>query len=166
VNRKPSTVPGRSGRQAGGRSPGTRNRPGAATFLPAPSAALRALPFSEAVRAGDFLFLSGQIGSAPGTADVVPGGIAAETKQVMENVRAVLTRHGSSLDQVVKFTVFLADIGEWGAFNEVYRTFFGDRFPARSALGASGLAKGARVELECVAYAPGPRRKPAPPPRA
>jgi len=134
-----------------------KKSPDRAEFLASPFDALRALPFSEAVRAGDFLFLSGQIGSAPGTADVVPGGIAAETKQVLENVRAVLERHGSSLDQVVKFTVFLADIAEWGAFNDVYRTFFGKRFPARSALGASGLAKGARVELECVAFAPKPR---------
>jgi len=134
-----------------------KKSPRAAEFLASPFAALRALPFSEAVRAGDFLFLSGQIGSARGTADVVPGGIAAETKQVLENVRAVLERHGSSLAQVVKFTVFLADIAEWGAFNDIYRTFFAKHFPARSALGASGLAKGARVELECVAFAPRPK---------
>ena len=76
----------------------------------------------------------------------------------MENVKAALERHGSSLSDVVKFTVFLADISEWGAFNEVYRTYFPERFPARSALGASGLAKGARVEVECVAYAPRTRR--------
>lgn len=129
----------------------------AAEFLASPAPALRALPFSEAVRAGEFLFLSGQIGSAPGTADVVRGGIGAESKQAMENVKAVLERHGASLDDVVKCTVFLADMGEWGAFNDVYRTFFPRHFPARSALGASGLAKGARVEVECVAYAPRPR---------
>ena len=126
----------------------------AAEFLTAPGAALRALPFSEAVRAGDFLFLAGQIGSAPGTADVVPGGIAAESKQAMENIKAVLGRHGASLEEVVKCTVFLADMSEWGVFNDVYRPFFPKHFPARSALGASGLAKGARVEVECVAYAP------------
>jgi reactive intermediate/imine deaminase len=129
----------------------------AAEFLASPAPALRALPFSEAVRAGDFLFLSGQIGTAPGTDDLVPGGIAAESRQAMENVKAVLERHGSSLSDVVKCTVFLADISEWGAFNDVYRTFFPRHFPARSALGASGLAKGARVEVECVAYAPRPR---------
>ena len=157
MTRTSPTAPRRSGRRARRRPSGAR-QPGGAEFLAAPSAALRALPFSEAVRAGDFLFLSGQIGSAPGTVDVVPGGIAAETQQVLENVRAVLERHGSSLAEVVKFTVFLADIAEWGAFNEVYRKFFENRFPARSALGASGLAKGARVELECVAYAPSKRR--------
>jgi 2-iminobutanoate/2-iminopropanoate deaminase len=126
-------------------------------FLTSPVPALRALPFSEAVRAGDFLFLSGQIGTAPGTANLVPGGIAAESKQAMENVKAILTRHGASLDDVVKCTAFLADMGEWGAFNDVYRTFFPNHFPARSALGASGLALGARVEVECVAWAPRPK---------
>lgn len=128
-----------------------------AEFLVSPAPALRVLPFSEAVRAGDFLFLSGQIGTAPGMDDLVPGGIAAESRQVMENVKAALERHGSSLDQVVKCTVFLADMGEWGAFNDVYRAYFPKHFPARSALGASGLAKGARVEVECFAYAPRPK---------
>jgi len=129
----------------------------AAEFLTSPVPALRAFPFSEAVRAGDFLFLSGQIGTASGTANLVPGGIAAESKQAMENVKAILTRHGASLDDVVKCTAFLADMGEWGAFNDVYRTFFSKHFPARSALGASGLAMGARVEVECVAWAPLPK---------
>ena len=117
---------------------------------------MNSLPFSEAVRAGNFLFLSGQIGNAPGTAVPVPGGIAAEARQAMENVRTVLERHGASLPDVVKFTVFLADMAEWEAFNEVYRSFFSGRFPARSALGANGLAKGARVEVECVACVSGP----------
>jgi 2-iminobutanoate/2-iminopropanoate deaminase len=137
-------------------APGSRRTSGA-RFFASQAPALRALPFSEAVRAGDFLFVSGQIGSAPGTAEPVPGGIAAESRRAMENVREVLRRRGASLHDVVKFTVYLADIGEWSAFNEVYRRFFGERFPARSALGASGLAKGARVELDCVAYAPGRR---------
>ncbi len=130
----------------------------AAEFLSPPAPALRALPFSEAVRAGGFLFLSGQIGSAPGTADLVPGGIAAEARQAMENIREVLERHGASMDDVVKCTVFLADIGEWPGFNDVYRAFFPKHFPARSALGASGLAQGARVEVECIAYVP--RKRP------
>jgi 2-iminobutanoate/2-iminopropanoate deaminase len=125
-----------------------------AEFLASPYPALRALPFSEAVRAGEFLILSGQIGNAPGTAAPVPGGIAAEARQAMENVKAVLVRHGSSLDEVVKCSVFLADMSEWPAFNDVYRGYFPNHFPARSALGASGLAKGARVEMECIAYAP------------
>jgi reactive intermediate/imine deaminase len=97
------------------------------------------------------LYLSGQIGLRPGTRALAPGGIAAETRQTLENIRAVLERHGSSLDRVVKCTVFMADMAEWPAMNEVYRTFFSTRLPARSALGASGLALGARVEIECLA---------------
>jgi len=116
-----------------------------------PSAAGRSLPFSEAVRVGELLFLSGQLGNRPGTLELVPGGIAAETRQTLESIRAILERHGSSLDRVVKCTVFLADIAEWGAMNEVYRTFFPEKPPARSALGASGLALAARVEIECIA---------------
>ena len=127
-------------------------------FLRAPRAAELALPFSEAVRAGDFLFLSGQLGNVPGKLELVPGGIGPEATQTMENIKAILERHGSSLEAVVKCTVFLADIAEWPAFNAVYRTYFSERFPARSALAASGLALGARVEVECIAYAPARRR--------
>ncbi len=126
----------------------------AAEFLASPAPALRALPFSEAVRAGDFLFLAGQIGTAPGTADLVPGGLAPEARQTMENIRNILERHGASMDDVVRCTVFLADMGDWPAFNEIYKGYFPKHFPARSALGASGLAKGARVEVECIAYTP------------
>jgi 2-iminobutanoate/2-iminopropanoate deaminase len=125
-------------------------------FFPSPAAAMRTLPFSEAVRVGDMLYLAGQIGTKPGTRELAPGGIAGETRQVLENIKAVLERRGSSLDRVVKCTVFLADIGEWQAMNEVYITFFPKDPPARSALGASGLAYGARVEIECLAVAGGP----------
>ena len=121
-----------------------------------PASATAALPFSEAVRAGDFLFASGQIGNVPGTLDLAPGGIGPEARQTMQNIDAVLKRHGSSLADAVKCTVFLADMKEWPAFNEVYREFFPDHFPARSALGANGLARGARVEVECIAYKPAP----------
>jgi 2-iminobutanoate/2-iminopropanoate deaminase len=107
-------------------------------------------PFSPAVRANGFLFLSGQIGT-DSTGRVVPGGVQAETRQTMNNVRAVLLRAGSSLDRVVKCTVFMADMSEWPAMNEVYITYFPQRPPARSAAGASGLALGARVEIECIA---------------
>lgn len=120
-------------------------------YFAAPTAAGRSMPFSEAVRVGDLLFVSGQIGNRPGTLDLVPGGIAAETRQTLENIAAILTRHGSALDRVVKCTVFLADMAEWEAMNAVYRTFFGVHPPARSALGAHGLALGARVEIECIA---------------
>jgi reactive intermediate/imine deaminase len=109
------------------------------------------LPFSEAVRVDDTLYLSGMIGVRPGTLELVPGGMEAEARRTMENIRMTLEAHGASMSDVVKCTVMLADISEWGAFNEVYKTFFDGRYPARSALGANGLALGARVEVECIA---------------
>ena len=112
-------------------------------------------PFAEAVQVGDMLFLSGQIGNVPGSATVVPGGIDAEAKQVMDNVGAVLRKRGLGHDSLVKCTVMLADMKDWPAFNTVYATYFKPgRFPARSAFGANGLAIGAKVELECWAYNP------------
>ncbi len=107
-------------------------------------------PFTEAVRVGNMLYLSGKIGSVPGQG-LVEGGIQPETRQVMVNIKDALERYGSSMNQVVKCTVFLADIAEWSAMNEVYVTFFPEHRPARSALGSSGLAIGARVEIECMA---------------
>jgi len=109
------------------------------------------LPFSEAVRVGDTLYLSGQVGIKPGTMQVVPGGIREEARQTLENIRTSLEANGYAMGDVVKCTVMLADISEWAAFNEVYRTFFSAPYPARSALGANGLALGARVEVECIA---------------
>jgi len=109
------------------------------------------LPFSEAVRVGNMLYLSGKIGNIPGTRDLAEGGIAGETRQTLENIKATLEKHGSSMDEVVKCTVFLADIAEWAAMNEVYMTYFPVNPPARSALGASGLALNSRVEIECFA---------------
>lgn len=118
-------------------------------FLAATSGPVR--PFSPAVRLNGVLYLSGQIGT-DSTGRVVPGGIRAETRQTMENIRALLLRAGSSLDRVFKCTVFMADMREWGTMNEVYVTFFdAARRPARSAMGASGLALDARVEIECIA---------------
>jgi reactive intermediate/imine deaminase len=109
-----------------------------------------ARPFSPAVRANGFLILSGQVGT-DSTGKVVRGGIQPETRQAMENIRALLAKNGSSMDRVVKCTVFLADMKEWGAMNEVYVTFFDPaRRPARSAMGTSGLALDARVEIECL----------------
>jgi len=115
---------------------------------------MRSLPFSEAVRVGDVLYLSGQVGLVPGSLDLASGGIEAEAAQTLDNIQAVLERHGASMEDVFKCTVFLADIAEWPAFNEVYRRYFSAPYPARSALAASGLALGARVEVECLAYAP------------
>ena len=116
-----------------------------------PAGAGDKLPFSEAVEAGNVLYLSGMIGNRPGTSELVPGGIQAETRQAMENIRDTLQRHGGAMERVVKCTVFLADMAEWPAMNEVYVQFFPGGKPARSALGASGLALGARVEIECLA---------------
>lgn len=126
-------------------------------FLNSPRALALDRPFSEAVRAGDFLYLSGQLGEDPATAKLVEGGIEAQSRQTLVNIKRVLENNGASFADVVKCTVFLADIAEWPAFNTVYREFFQKPFPARSALAASGLALGARVELECIAYTP-PRR--------
>lgn len=109
------------------------------------------LPFSDAVRVGNMLYLSGKIGNIPGTRELAEGGIAGETRQTLENIKASLEKYGSSMDEVVKCTVFLADIAEWGAMNEVYMTYFPSNPPARSALGASGLALDSRVEIECFA---------------
>ena len=111
---------------------------------------MKDFPFSEAVRVGNMLYLSGQIG-IDSTIKLVPGGILAETQKAMENIKGTLERCGSSLDHVIKVTVMLADISEWAAMNDVYVKFFAKNKPARSALGANGLAMGARVEIECTA---------------
>ena len=111
---------------------------------------MKDLPFSEAVSVGNMLYLSGQIG-IDSSMELISGGIAAETRQVMENIKATLERYGSSLDHVIKVTVMLSDISEWGEMNNVYVQFFSKHLPARSALGANGLAMGARVEIECIA---------------
>jgi reactive intermediate/imine deaminase len=111
---------------------------------------MKGLPFSEAVRVGAMLYLSGQIG-VDGSRKLVAGGITAETRQAMENMKAALERYGSSLDHVIKVTVMLADMSEWAEMNGVYVGYFSKHLPARSSLGANGLALGARVEIECVA---------------
>jgi 2-iminobutanoate/2-iminopropanoate deaminase len=109
------------------------------------------LPFSEAVRVGDTLYLSGQVGITPGTMELVPGGIEAEALQTMKNIETLVQSHGFGLDTLVKCTVMLADIADWPAFNTVYQSFLKQPYPARSAFGANGLALGARVEVECIA---------------
>lgn len=119
-------------------------------FLQMPGNENLDLPFSSAVRAGGTLYLSGNIGNIPGTVELAAGGIVGETRQTMENIASVLTQFGSSMDEVVKCTVFLADMSEWSAMNGVYKTYFTNP-PARSALGANGLALNARVEIECIA---------------
>ncbi len=123
----------------------------AAQFYPFENDTEGDLPFSDAVRVGNLLFLSGRIGNFPGTLDLAPGGIQGETRQAMENIKAAIEKYGAAMDQVVKCTVFLADIGEWGEMNEIYKQYFPTNKPTRSALGANGLALGARVEIECIA---------------
>jgi len=123
-------------------------------FINSPAAKAIGLPFSQAVRIGDILYLSGALGNLPGKLELVAGGIEAQTRQTMENIGALLKENGLGFDNVFKCTVTLADISNWRAFNTVYVTFFKpDRLPARSAFGTSGLALGAEVELECWAYA-------------
>ena len=109
------------------------------------------LPFSEAVRVGDLLFLSGQLGVTPGSLKLVPGGIKEQALQTMQNIKSTMEANGYSMSQIVKCTVMLADMSEWSTFNDVYVTFFAGKYPARSAMGVNGLALGARVEVECIA---------------
>ena len=110
------------------------------------------LPFSAAVRVGSMLYLSGQLGT-DSLGRLVPGGIGPETAQALENIRGLLEAQGSGMDRVVKCTAMLADMAEWGAMNREYVRHFPAKRPARSAFGTSGLALGARVELECLAVA-------------
>ena len=124
-------------------------------YFTSPDTVLQGMPFSEAVQVGNLLFVSGQIGSVPGTLSLAPGGIGPESRQALENIRAILERRGAALADVVKCTIFLADISEWGAFNKVYREFFSPPYPARSALGGTALVFGARTEVECIAVVPG-----------
>lgn len=106
---------------------------------------------SEFVRVGNMLYLSGKLGF-DSTGKLAPGGIGPETKQTLENIKTVLEKNGSSMDNVIKCTVMLADIKEWADMNTVYVTFFKkERLPARSAFGTSGLVQNARVEIECMA---------------
>ena len=114
---------------------------------------VRGLPFSSAVRVGNMLYLSGQIGNVPDTRQLADTGIAGQTRQALENIRAVLASAGSSLERAVKCTVFLTDIKDYAAMNTVYATYFPKDPPARSTVAGSGLALGARVEIECLAVA-------------
>ena len=111
------------------------------------------LPFSSAVKVGNLLFLSGQIGNKPGTREFADTGIAGQTRQALENIKSILTSAGSSLDRVVKCTVFLADMKDYSAMNAAYAAVFPKDPPARSTIGTTGLALGARTEIECVAVA-------------
>ena len=108
-------------------------------------------PYSQALRAGGFLFTAGQVGFDPGTGELVDGGIGEQTRQVLQNIRAILEAGGSGLAQVVKTTVFLVDMADFAAMNEVYADVFGTHRPARSTVAVAALPRGARVEIEAVA---------------
>lgn len=107
-------------------------------------------PYSDAVEANGFLFLTGQIGTDPTTRKLAEGGIKAQTRQVIENIKTVLEHHNTSLDKVVKCTVILANINDFSAFNEVYTTYFPNK-PARTTFAAASLAAGAMIEIEVIA---------------
>lgn len=109
------------------------------------------LPFSESVRVGNIIFLSGQIGMKSDGSGLVSGGIQAETRQTMLNMQSTLKQQGLDLSNIVKCTVFLADMNEWSKMNEVYTEIFGEHRPARSAFGVNGVALGGSLEMECIA---------------
>ena len=108
------------------------------------------LPFPAGVRVNETLYLSGIIGNIPGTMNLAAGGVSGETRQLMENMQATLRAANLTMDDIVKCTVFMADMSEWAEMNAVYARYFTNP-PARSALGANGLALGARLEIECIA---------------
>jgi 2-iminobutanoate/2-iminopropanoate deaminase len=110
-------------------------------------------PYSQAIRAGGFVFASGQIPLDPKTGEFVPGGVAEQTEQVMRNLSAVLEAAGTGLENVVKTTVFLADMNEFAAMNEVYSRYFNENPPARATVQAARLPRDARVEIELIALA-------------
>jgi len=110
-------------------------------------------PYSQAVRANGFVFVSGQIALDPGTQELVPGDITAQTERVLENVKGILQAAGSSLEKVVRATVFLADMSEFASMNQVYARYFRQAFPARSTVQAARLPRDVRVEIDVIALA-------------
>ena len=109
-------------------------------------------PYSQAIRAGDFVFVSGQLALRPGDKEIRAGSIQEQTEQVFANLRAILEAAGSSLDRLVKTTVFLQDLGDFQGMNEVYARHVGDTPPARATIEVSALPSGAKVEIEAIAH--------------
>lgn len=144
----PASAPGENAEEESG----TMSEPTPIEHI-VPEGVARLPVFTPAVRVGDLVFLSGAIGTPPsGALELVEGGIGAETRATMDNIGSILDAAGLGFEDLVKCTVFLADIADFAAMNEVYLTYFeGIEPPARSALAASGLALGARVEIECIA---------------
>jgi 2-iminobutanoate/2-iminopropanoate deaminase len=122
--------------------------------LPTPNAPPVAGPYSPAVRAGDWIVLAGQVGFDPARGALAPGGAGAETRQAMANIATVLTDCGASIDDVAKTTIFVTDIGDFGAVNDAYGEAMGDHRPARSTVQVAALPAGARVEIEVWAHRP------------
>lgn len=120
--------------------------------LSTPNAPAAIGPYSQAIRAGGFLFLSGQIPLDPATGALVSGGIADQTRRVLDNLGAILTAAGVSFDHVVKTTVYLADMSEFAAMNEVYATYFKSPAPARATIQAARLPRDVRVEIDLIAH--------------
>ncbi len=112
-------------------------------------------PYSQAILTGDFIFISGQVPIDPKTGEMIVGSIKDQTKQVLENVKAVLEAAGSSLDQVVKTTVFLQDMNDFAQMNEVYASYFNPPYPARSTIQVARLPREAKIEIEAIALAGG-----------
>ncbi|GIV08362.1 MAG: endoribonuclease [Fimbriimonadales bacterium] len=110
-------------------------------------------PYSQAVRVGDWIFISGQIPIDPATGKMITGGVATQTKQVLQNLQAVLTAVGLNLDSIVKTTIYMTDLNLFAELNEVYANYFHPPFPARATVQVSALPMGAQVEIEAIAYA-------------
>jgi 2-iminobutanoate/2-iminopropanoate deaminase len=110
-------------------------------------------PYSQGIRSGGLVFIAGQVGLDPASGELVPGGVTEQTDRALRNVTAILDAAGASLDRVVKTTVFLADLEDFAAMNEVYARHFSSPFPARSTVAVNGLPKGALVEIEAIAVA-------------
>ena len=108
-------------------------------------------PYSDAVQTGNLIFVSGKMGFAPGQREPLAGGVQAETKQALDNIRTTLEANRATMGDVVKCTVILADIADWDAMNIVYRTYFPTDKPARTTFGSAGLVRNGRVEIECIA---------------
>lgn len=109
-------------------------------------------PYSQAVKVGNLVFLSGQIGIDPKTGNLVAGGIVAETRQVMNNIRAVLAEANLTFENIIKVTIFLSNLADFAEVNQIYSEFFPKDFPARSTVGVQALPKGAKVEIEVIAH--------------
>ena len=131
---------------------------GSVTPVSTPDAPGAIGPYSQAIRAGDFLFASGQIPIDPATGQLVAGGIVEQTHQVLKNLGAVLTAAGTEYSRVVKTTVYLADMGEFAAMNEIYGTYFAAPAPARATIQAARLPRDVRVEIDLIAFVGNPSR--------